>query len=501
MKSTVRLVAGAGILAASLLPVSARAQPMASQYVALARGADGLGLISFFNPINRDLKVAHCRDLDCAQADVSVLDAAGDTGQHTSIAIGPDGRGLIAYYDATNGDLKAAHCLDVPCTSATLATLHSAGDVGTFTSLAFGADGRGLIAYLDAGNQHLMVAHCADAPCTAAAITTVAQAGVTMLAPMLAVGGDGLGLIAYVRDGQPWVAHCSAASCSSATVSQVAVLNSVQHAMVLIGPDGLGLVGFLDWRPFYEDHTRLFPCRNAACTERSQESLLPSAWDGSPALGSDGRPLFSFFDEYGGQDLVVWRCGSATCGFEGSYYSVIDSEGKVGRGSSLVIGPDGAGLIAYPGGTATWLKVAHCLDLLCKAARTSIVNGPPVPTLYHTVAPCRVVDTRSTHAPAVAAGELRYFPVGSLCGVPLDARAVAVNVTAAVPDARGNLRVFPAGIAPPLASTLNVDVGKNRANLAMVPLGAGGYLTVLYDVPPGPTVRTHLILDVFGYFK
>jgi hypothetical protein len=45
-----------------------------------------------------------------AATTVTLLDTAGDVGSYASLAIGADGLGLIAYYDQTNGDLKAAHC-------------------------------------------------------------------------------------------------------------------------------------------------------------------------------------------------------------------------------------------------------------------------------------------------------------------------------------------------------------------------------------------------------
>ena len=54
------------------------------------------------------------------------LDSAGFVGIYTSVAIGTDGLGLISYNDFTNGDLKVAHCADTACTSATTATLDSA---------------------------------------------------------------------------------------------------------------------------------------------------------------------------------------------------------------------------------------------------------------------------------------------------------------------------------------------------------------------------------------
>jgi predicted regulator of Ras-like GTPase activity (Roadblock/LC7/MglB family) len=97
---------------------------------------------------------------------LATLDSAGDVGVDTSVTVGADGLGLISYYDFDNRDLKVAHCADVACSSATLATLDSAGDVGVHTSVTVGADGLGLISYYDATNDDLKVAHCANAFCT-----------------------------------------------------------------------------------------------------------------------------------------------------------------------------------------------------------------------------------------------------------------------------------------------------------------------------------------------
>jgi hypothetical protein len=36
-------------------------------------------------------------------------------GWHTSVTIGADGLGLVSYYDFTNGDLKVAHCENTFC--------------------------------------------------------------------------------------------------------------------------------------------------------------------------------------------------------------------------------------------------------------------------------------------------------------------------------------------------------------------------------------------------
>ena len=40
---------------------------------------------------------------------VTTLDTTGDVGEYTSVTVGADGLGLISYFDATNADLKVAH--------------------------------------------------------------------------------------------------------------------------------------------------------------------------------------------------------------------------------------------------------------------------------------------------------------------------------------------------------------------------------------------------------
>ncbi len=132
----------------------------------LTIGADGLGLISYHDETNFDLKVAHCDNAACSSAATATLDSAGAVGAYTSVTIGADGLGLISYLDQTNGDLKVAHCTNAACSSAATATLDSAGAVGAYTSVTIGADGLGLISYYDGTNVNLKVAHCASAFCT-----------------------------------------------------------------------------------------------------------------------------------------------------------------------------------------------------------------------------------------------------------------------------------------------------------------------------------------------
>jgi len=91
----------------------------------------------------------------------------GMVGRYSSVTIGADGLGLISYYDELTGDLKVAHCSNVACTQATITTLDSEGDVGHYTSITIGADGLGLISYFaSGGNGYLKVLHCGNLFCT-----------------------------------------------------------------------------------------------------------------------------------------------------------------------------------------------------------------------------------------------------------------------------------------------------------------------------------------------
>jgi len=120
---------------------------------------------------------------------------------------------------------------------------------------------------------------------------------------------------------------------------------------------------------------------------------------------------------------------------------------------------------------------------------------------FHTVAPCRVLDTRDSNGPwggpSLAAGADRVFVVGGRCTVPASARAVSVNLTVTEPTVAGHLTIFPAGGAPPNSSAINFAAGQTRANNAVLMLGPAGEIVVRCAMASG---GVHFILDVSGYF-
>ena len=133
----------------------------------------------------------------------------------------------------------------------------------------------------------------------------------------------------------------------------------------------------------------------------------------------------------------------------------------------------------------------------------SYVSGltfTPIPGLF-TLTPCRLIDTRSPAGPfggpALAAGANRVFTVVGQCGIPAGAKAISSNATVTQPTAPGFVVLFPGGPVPGV-SNVNFRAGQTRANNAIVPLSAGGTLSVTDGQSSG---TTHFILDVNGYFQ
>jgi hypothetical protein len=88
--------------------------------------------------------------------------------------------------------------------------------------------------------------------------------------------------------------------------------------------------------------------------------------------------------------------------------------------------------------------------------------------------------------------------MAGICGIPAEADALAINVTVTQPTAGGHLTIYQAGVALPLASTINYSAAQTRANNAIVPLGTNDSIAVFSGQPSG---TTHFIIDVVGYFR
>jgi hypothetical protein len=100
--------------------------------------------------------------------------------------------------------------------------------------------------------------------------------------------------------------------------------------------------------------------------------------------------------------------------------------------------------------------------------------------LYNPVSPTRVLGSLQA-GQSIGANTVTGVTVAGTSlsdGVPANATAVVVNVTASQSSAPSYLTVFPAGVARPLASTVNFVKGETVANRATVGVGTAGQIDV-----------------------
>jgi hypothetical protein len=117
------------------------------------------------------------------------------------------------------------------------------------------------------------------------------------------------------------------------------------------------------------------------------------------------------------------------------------------------------------------------------------------------VVACRVVDTRPGEGitgplgpPSLDVNETRILPVPQgRCAIPSTAKGYSLNVTVIPLEPLAYITLWGDG-AKPFVSTLNSFHGGVVANAAITPAGGDGVITVF------STNRTHLIIDINGYF-
>lgn len=163
-----------------------------------------------------------------------------------------------------------------------------------------------------------------------------------------------------------------------------------------------------------------------------------------------------------------------------------------------------------------------------RALTQAVPNAVPVPAfapnpqsqVFHTVAPCRIVDTRlaggrltkGTSRDFVVSGNTGFAAQGGAaagCGIPTTATAVSFSIVAVNPSTSGYLTAWPVGVTRPLASVLNYVKGttantgqmvsiKSGANPALSVYSGSGTVDVVIDVYGYVEPQTHLIILADG---
>jgi hypothetical protein len=169
-----------------------------------------------------------------------------------------------------------------------------------------------------------------------------------------------------------------------------------------------------------------------------------------------------------------------------------------GGGSPVTIAsPQGslAAVAVQPDGKAVG---AGDIPFVNSAADLGLVRVQvPAPRPYSPITPTRACDTRAGNntqctGRTIAANTSQRVHIAGRFGVPADATAAVVNVTAVNPAGTGFLTVYPAGSAVPATSNLNVTPGQVVANLAEVPLSGG-------DLAVYASITSDVVVDVEGY--
>jgi hypothetical protein len=115
--------------------------------------------------------------------------------------------------------------------------------------------------------------------------------------------------------------------------------------------------------------------------------------------------------------------------------------------------------------------------------------------LYNPLSPVRVAGTAASGVPVAANTAVPVTVDGGTTGVPTNATAVVVNLTAAGGTSASYLSAYAAGATPATTSSLNFTAGETVANRDVVNVGTGGQIEV-YNFAGSVNVD----VDVDGYY-
>jgi hypothetical protein len=116
---------------------------------------------------------------------------------------------------------------------------------------------------------------------------------------------------------------------------------------------------------------------------------------------------------------------------------------------------------------------------------------------YHPLTPKRIVDTREQlGGDRLSAADVMTVDVVGVAGVPVDAAAVILNVTAAQATEGSFIASWPNGLDRPLSSNLNFTAGRDVANLVVAKVGVDGKVAIYNH-----SGSTDVVVDIQGWFS
>jgi hypothetical protein len=183
-----------------------------------------------------------------------------------------------------------------------------------------------------------------------------------------------------------------------------------------------------------------------------------------------------------------WSRLQSTLDFRNVFGSVLD--GWMGGGGSTILNGSFQNLGLFRAGPG---------DPPPNPKDPPIVVQPTPPSELTSLAPVRVFDTRDGtggRTTPLGAGETWTFTMTGKHGVPADAVAVVLNLTAVGATSPTYVTAYPAGQSRPFTSNLNPVPGLVVPNMVTARLGSTGAVAFYNN-----SGNVHLVADLVGYYR
>ncbi len=356
----------------------------------IAIGSDDMPVIAY-HTLTNGLRIARCRDIDCNTSnaiDIGSPPTGMASGLYNSIAIAADGNPAIAFRDPIDHQLKLVKCTNIDCSGGGYefrtidAGPHS---VGLNVTMAFDADGKAVFAYQDSTDNALMLARCGNTGCGVVDIETIDVnggagnywAGVDTA---IAIGSAGNITIA-----EHWTnSSTGSAAIKLFTCTAAPCAGNWQMIDYAVGhPVGsaLSMVLRADHRPVFsyhddaDDDLLFAACSTTDCSGFEIYEVVDAGSLGAGAFSAvavrpDGRPVIAYQKSVtvagGGQALYVAECEDADCHDTDRFALDLQPGLNTGEDVSIAIGADGGAAIAYFDQSALKLRFAKCNPQGCR---------------------------------------------------------------------------------------------------------------------------------------
>ena len=231
-----------------------------------------------------------------------------------------------------------------------------------------------MMAYMDDTTKSLKLAACADATCSAGATVNTLDSGSQVgYYASLALSSTGTPVVGYY---DATLKDLKLAACPEPTCTLAPILRTVDsdgnvgmYLSLVLTDTGLPIFSYYDGTAH---DLKLAVCVDRTCTTNTVFRTIDS--DGivgrftSMVLTAAGLPVISYFDDTN-TALKLALCADATCSANAAVL-FIDQDGTVGQYSVVTLAPGDIPIISYYDNSNGRLKLAICRDAACSGRPT-----------------------------------------------------------------------------------------------------------------------------------